>query len=135
MLKKYTAILMLFTAYAILLGHNTIPHHHHDSDRNLTGQHNADHHQDQDESDNDELTHLFSHFTHSADGHTFKCTHSTDNTSNKELLTPVIALSDGSTIDAFLLPALLHKPPSEQFNYVPPNALPSGLRAPPYYFI
>lgn len=129
MLKKRTAILFLTLAYAILLGHNMIPHHHHDSIEELTEHHNSDHH-DHDTDDN-LLGHLLSHIIHSADCFTFPANHNITNTFSKQQLSFVAVLPDNFSLDEFPIPPLPDKPPTEHLLYISPHALPSGLRAPP----
>jgi hypothetical protein len=132
MLKKRTAILLLTLAYAILLGHTLISHHHHDTDHDLTEHHQTNHHHNDDQED-EGLNHLFSHFTHSADGFTFTSTHNINNTFSKQLLSFVAVLPDNFFLDEFLIPPLLRKPPAEHFIYISPHSLSSGLRAPPAF--
>jgi hypothetical protein len=134
MLKKRAAILFLTLAYAILLGHNIIPHHHHDHDEHLTEHHDTDHHHD-DNADNDGLNHLFAHFTHAADGFSFTTNHNITNTFSKLQLSLVAVLPDNFALDEFLIPPLLHKPPAEHLIFISPHSLSSGLRAPPATFI
>ncbi len=139
MLKKRTAILFLTLAYAILLGHNIIPHHHHDHDHHATKHHDTDHHDTDhhhdDDADNDGLNHLFAHFTHAADGFSFLTNHNITNTFFKQQLSLVAVLPDNFSLDDFLIPPLLDKPPAEHLVYISPHSHPSGLRAPPATFI
>ena len=132
MLKKYTAILMMTVAYAILLGHSIIPHHHHDHDHDVTEHQHTDHHQDNN-TDSEDLNHLFSHFTHSADGFHFTTSHNLTNTFCKQQHSVVAVLPDNFHIDKFLIPPLLHKPPAEHLIYISPHSHSKGLRAPPAF--
>ena len=132
MLKKRTAILLLTLAYAILLGHNIIPHHHHENNQELTAHHQTDHHQDDNE-DNEDLSHILSHFIHSSDEFTFTGSHNISNTSSKQLLSFIAVLPHNFSLDEFLIPSLLHKPPAEHFIYISPHSLSSGSRAPPAF--
>ncbi len=134
MLKRRTAILFITLAYAILLGHNIIPHHHHDHDDHLTEHHDTDHHHD-DDTDTDELNHLFAHFTHVADGFSFLTNHNITNTFFKQQLSLVAVLPDIFSPDGFFTAPLLDKPPAEHLVYISPHSHPSGLRAPPATFI
>lgn len=133
MLKKKTALLFLTLAYAILLGHNIIPHHHHDNPKKLSENHETDHHDH--DTDNDGLSHLLSHLIHSAAGYTFPATHNITNTFFKQQFSFVAVLPDNYSLDEFLIPPLLHKPPAEHLIYISPHSHPSGLRAPPATFI
>lgn len=132
MLKKYTTILLMFTAYAILLGHNIVPHHH-DSDHDLTEHHQTSpHHHDDDHKDKWQGD-FFSHFIHSTDGVTFTGSYNISNTLSKQLFSLIAVLPDNFSLDEFLIPPLLHKPPAEHFIYISPHSLSSGLRAPPAF--
>jgi len=131
MLKKYTALLLMTVAYAILLGHSIIPHHHHDSVHELT-EHHQEHHQHDGEEESNGLSHLFSHFVHSADGFT-----TTQNNFNisflQKQLSVVAVLPNNFYLKTFAFPLLKHKPPTEQLIYISPHFLSSGLRAPPAF--
>ena len=135
MLKKYTAILMMTVAYAILLGHSIIPHHHHDSEHDLIEHHHSDYqhtdHNHHNDADNKDLSHLFAHFVHSADGFIFTTSHNFTNTFCKQQLSVLAVLPDNFLIDKFFIPPLLHKPPAEHFVYTSPHSHSKGLRAPP----
>lgn len=134
MLKKRAAILFLTLAYAILLGHNIIPHHNHDHDEHLTEHHDTDYHH-HDNEDTDGLSHLFAHFTHAPEGFSFLTNHNITNTFSKQQLSLVAVLPDNFSLDEFLIPPLLDKPPAEHLIYISPHSHPSGLRAPPATFI
>lgn len=132
MLKKYTAILLMTVAYAILFGHSILAHHHHENDHDLTEHHHTDNHHD-DDADSEDLNHLFSHFTHLAVGFNFTTSHSTTNVFSKQQLSIVVVLPDNFLISKFIIPALLYKPPAEHLIYISPHSLSSGLRAPPAF--
>lgn len=123
---------MMFTAYAILLGHNIIPHHHHSTEHELAEHHHTHHSHDGDEEGKD-LSHLFSHFIHSAEGFIF--TSSNNITLSKLQLLLVAVLPDNFSLDEFLIPPLLLKQSEEHHVYISPHSHPSGLRAPPVTFI
>ena len=54
MLRKYASILMMFTALAILLGHDVIEHHHHDfAERSVEHGHHSEDHQHEDDGNAD----------------------------------------------------------------------------------
>ena len=132
MLKKNTAILMMTLAYAILLGHSTIPHHHHDNEHDLAQHHQTDHHHDGDENGKDP-SHLLSHLIHLDDGFTFTISNNITNTISKKQLSVVVLLHNDFSIPKFHIPPLLHKPPAEHLIYISPHSLSSGLRAPPAF--
>lgn len=118
-------------AYAILLGHSIIPHHHHDSELELTEHHQTDHHYNEGEGseEGEGLRHILSHFIHSADAFTFVNT-----LKISSMFYSVIAiLPYNFSFDGLLIPPLLYKPPAEHFIYNSPHSLSSGLRAPPAF--
>ena len=132
MLKKCIAILLVTFAYAILLGHNIIPHHHHDNNQELTAHHETDHdHEDGDDSEG--LSDILSHFIHSADGFTFTVNHNISNVLSQQLFLSVAVLSNNFSFDEFLIQPFLYKPPEEQLIYISPHSLSLGLRAPPAF--
>lgn len=77
MIRKAVIFICLITAYLFQLGHDMIPHHHHDDEHVAVAHHHDDdhlavthHHHDHPESGNQEkkdhstLPELFSHFVH-----------------------------------------------------------------------
>lgn len=130
MLKKYTAILMMFTACAIMLAHNIIPHHHHNHDEHLTGHHHTDQQHD-DDADNNGLGHLFADLAHSPEGFSFTITHNFSNSFSKMQFSFVAVLPDYFAIDYFPIPLLLHTSTAERVVCISPHSHPFGLRAPP----
>src|SRR5688572_30767267 len=115
MLKKFTALLFLFIAGAILLGHSIIPHHHHDHD------HDHDHGQDlkehpgssphHDNEANNDLSHLFSHFIHSTDFFTVSTNKDISTSFSKQLALTVAILPADFLSIPFDIPPLFGKPP------------------------
>lgn len=130
MFKKRTAILFLYLAYALLLGHNIIPHHHHHHEH-LPGHHTTHHHHDKD-ADSHGLKHLFAFFVHAADGFTFT---TTQHSQFIKHYCGVAILNNNFSLDEFLIRPLLDKPPEELLIIISPHTHPSGLRAPPAPFI
>ena len=66
MIKKQIYIYFLFIAYFLQLGHSLFPHthvkeHHHN------GEHHHHHHSDEKNSEENGLSHFFSHFNHNVD--------------------------------------------------------------------
>ena len=133
-MKKCTAILLMTVAYAILLGHSIIPHHHHESAHELT-EHHKEHHQHDGDQETNDLSHLFSHFTHSADGFNFTTSNITTNIfSSRYESGSVVAILQGNFLIAkLIIPPLLYKPPAEQLISISPHSLSTGLRAPPAF--
>lgn len=132
MLKNNAAIFFISLAYAILLGHNIIPHHHHDSAQEIAEHHNSNHNH---EEESNVLSHMLSHFIHSADGFTYPVNHNISNTFSKQQLSFVAVLPDNFTLDEFLIPSFRFKPTAEHLFCISPHSHPSGLRAPPATFI
>ena len=72
MIKKQIYIYFLFLACFLQLGHSLIPHTHEMEHHHHGNSHH--HHDDEDYSNENGLSHFFSHFSHSSD--TFSTTHS-----------------------------------------------------------
>ena len=139
-MKKYMAILMMFTAYAILLGHNIIPHHHHNNLEELTEHHNSDHHHESNTHagehqtnghHDDGIGHLFSHFLHLDDAFTLIHTNKINSTFAKHLFSFVSILPNYFSFNDLNIPDCIIIPPPEQIIYLSPHSLFAGLRAPP----
>jgi len=148
MFKKYGSILMLFTALAIMLGHNLIPHHHHDFEQVIVEHHHhsddhhhaSEHHHGDEEDENSEdekseFGHLFSHFQHSEDEVAFLSSHPFTNSLSKQLspfsclLIEVFVLQN---IDEFVRQ---NSPPYKDVHQKSQYHLPTGLRAPPTFIV
>lgn len=136
MFKKYTAILFLTVAYAILLGHNIVPHHHHETLSEA------------------ELHHLYEHTTHhhgngEAEGHEhsphlvhidFSEDFRTSASTTIDFPKQIISLFNFSPLtfsiisEANFCLASQH-PENTFFIYSSPSSLAWGLRGPPVFFI
>jgi hypothetical protein len=126
MFKKYISLSLAMVAYAILMGHSIIPHHHHDDLQDLKEHHQTNHHHDENE-DNKDLSHIFSHFIHSADGFTLIIKHS-----NSKVFIPLVAvLPNNFSVDEILIPPLLYESRTEFLDCLFSIACTFGLRAPP----
>ncbi len=131
--KKVISLLFIVTAYTFIIGHCIISHHHHDSTKELTEHHQTNHHHSSDE-DSGDLSHLFSHFIHAADGFTTLNYHSISNTLSKQpLLIVAVLTEDFSLYNDVGVSPLLNRPPAEHLIYSSPHSLASGLRAPPAF--
>lgn len=137
-MKKQISILFLFIACIIMQAHAVVPHHHHDSGQELQAHHSShDHDNDHDSHDEGKeggfegLIHLFSHFTHSADGFSYVHSDNTENTISKQTVFIVVRLFDNFNIDRFTIPPLLILPASKRI--ISPHSISSGLRAPPVF--
>lgn len=139
MSKKSLYILLLFSALAIMLGHNFVPHHHHGVEHNQVGQYHYDgyHHYDDTENNSNsknecgDWSHLFSGIQHGADGFIFLTNHCSSEDFAKQI-TPfaAIELSD-LALNQIILEVMQSAPPCISDYYNSKNFLPSGLRAPP----
>lgn len=141
MFKKYGSILMLFTALAILLGHNLIPHHHHDFEQSIVEHHHSDDHNHGDQGDGNteneetDFGHLFSNFQHGENGVTFLSSHHLANTLSKQLSPLIAALQDVYVFQNIAVCIRQNAPPYISDYYSSQNFLPSGLRAPPFFIV
>lgn len=137
------SLLMLYTALALMLGHNFIGHHHHDFEHNEVSHHHDDgHHHDNDsennddsESESDDWSHLFSGIQHGADGLTFLTSHSsTDNLSKQIPQFTAIQLSN-FVLQQIIVEVRQNAPPYIADYYNSRIFLPCGLRAPPVFIV
>lgn len=139
MLRKYASILMMFTALAILLGHNVIRHHHHGFEQITIDHHHSDDHHHGDkggkngENEENGLGHFFSNFQHGYNGVTFLTIHDISNSLSKQL-SPLVAVFPKDFV--FQLFTEFVRQNSPPYKVVYPNSqylLPTGLRAPPAF--
>jgi hypothetical protein len=123
----------MFTAVAIMLGHNFIGHHHHDYEHTEVSHHHNDGHQhDNDtEDESEDWGHFFSGLNHGAEGLTFLTSHGFSK------LIPQCNALHVSHLDfqQVIIDVRQNAPPyiSDYHNYH--NYLPSGLRAPPIFIV
>ena len=122
---------MLFLSWAIMFGHNIVPHHHHATESELAHHHHTEHKENHD--GGNDLEHILSHFLHSADGFTFTTNHSIHNVFSKQLILFAALLPVSFSLNEFFIPPLLYKPPAQRFTYTAPASLSPGLRAPPFF--
>ncbi|MEX1001313.1 MAG: hypothetical protein WDZ35_04290 [Crocinitomicaceae bacterium] len=133
---------MIFTALAILLGHDFIPHHHHNKEQvafdhshsHVDGHHHDhDHDNDNDEEENDfDFLHFLSHIPHNGDGVTFLKVKELGKTQYKQLNTSAI-LQTHFTFNTILDIERQNAPPFKVVYFNSQHYLPSGLRAPPVF--
>jgi hypothetical protein len=138
MLKKYFAILMMFIAVAVMLGHNIIGHHHHNIEQTQISHHshsNNDHHQHDNDTENEDWKHIFAGFQHGADG--IVCLTSKTASNNIVKLIPKFnALNvTNFTFKQATIDVRQNAPPFTSDYYNSQNHLPSGLRAPPIFIV
>lgn len=139
MVKKYGTILMLFTALVIMLGHNFIPHHHHDFKLSLAEHHHhhsgdhlhGDDSEENNESEESDLGDLFSNFQHGVNGITFLISHHLNNTIEKQLPPSSAFLTEVIVYQNFVEFARQNSPPYKDVDQNSLCLLPYGMRAPP----
>jgi hypothetical protein len=141
MFKKYLSILMLYSALAIMLGHNFIPHHHHfeqssmshdGHDHNNAGQ---THNHDSDKEPTD-WGHLFCNFHHGSSGLIFySSTLSIGTFIKKDIQTPKLLCHDIYTELLWMDIRQYAPPPYFSPYYNSHYYLPNGLRAPPSHIV
>lgn len=131
MFRRNFAIVMLFTALALMLGHNVFPHHHHDSVQQESDHHHSHGNHDHDDQEDDDLGHLFSGFLHGINGIDFLSSQSTGNTFSKQPIFLVELLLHPVSFNYTLIQVRQNSPPYKYVYYNPFQLLPSGLRAPP----
>jgi hypothetical protein len=136
MLKKICSILLIFSAFAMLLGHNLIGHHHHDKEQiAIDHSHADDHHHDNenDEEENDfDFLHFLSHIPHDSDVVTFLKGKELGKTQYKQLNTSAL-LQTHFTFNPILDIERQNAPPFKVVYFNSQHYLPSGLRAPPVF--
>ncbi len=130
--RKQTAILMLFIAYAILLGHNNFPHHHHDTEQELV-HHYQNHHQNESDQKDGDLSHHLSHFIHPFDDYTFPTKHDHSPTFSRQVHSSVAVLPDHFFFTKFATRQFPFSIPREHLYYLSSHSPSSGLRAPPAF--
>lgn len=135
MVKRFTFILMLYSALAIMLGHNVVAHHHHDFEHSEIAHHQNDgnHHDNDTEDESEDWGHFLSHFQHGAEGLTFLTSdNATDNLSKK--IPPFNAIQVSNfVLQQIIVEVRQNAPPYIAEYYNSQNFLPYGLRAPPVF--
>ncbi|HRG69587.1 MAG TPA: hypothetical protein PLS73_12125 [Saprospiraceae bacterium] len=129
MFKKRLAIFFLTLANVVLIGHDLIPHHHHDSLEELL----AHHHSEQDQTEHG-LSHWLSHLMHSSDGLAFSANHSIGSSFSKQQHSIPALLPEMNWINLLRIPDSIQKPPEATRLVSSLQCLPSGLRGPPALF-
>ena len=131
-MKKSLSIFLNFSAFAILLGHNLIAHHHQETELLSTKHHKTCHHQESQHEDK-RIHDLFCHFIHSAEGFVFVKSHKLDNTFSGHSFSDSVVSSNHILLNEFLKLPLLHRSLAVSFIYISPHSLYLGLRAPPAF--
>jgi hypothetical protein len=138
MLNRFISILMMFSALALMLGHNFIPHHH-DFGHSEAAHHHHHHHHHQDghhhdhdtNDESDDWSNPFWGIQHGAEGLTFLTSkNSADNCSKQIHQFAPLQISSFNCIPV-LVDVRQNAPPYIADYYNSHSFLPSGLRAPP----
>lgn len=146
MFKRFASILMLYSALAIMLGHDFIEHHHHyDFEQNVTSHHHSDghHHDNNTDADDDKDTedesndwkHLFSILEHGAEGLTFLTNHSSVDNFSKQIPQFIAVRISNFIFKQAIIEVRQNAPPFIAAYYNSQIFLPSGLRAPPVFIV
>lgn len=146
MLKRFTSILMLYSALAIMLGHDFIEHHHHyDFEQNITSHHHSDghHHHDNNtdtddkdtEDESNDWKHLFSILEHGVEGLTFFTNHSPVDNFSKKIPQFIAVRISNFIFKQAIIEVRQNAPPFIAVYYNSQIFLPSGLRAPPVFIV
>lgn len=138
MFNKFWAILFLYSAVAILLGHNFIPHHHHLDQNGVSHHHNDGHSHDNDsdpEDESDDWTHLFSGIQHRAEGLNISTGHDLSDNLSKQIPQFTAVNSSNFIVHFGIIEARQNAPPHIVDDDNSHNYLPCGLRAPPFKFV
>jgi len=128
MMKRFSMLLVMCSAYAVLLGHSIVPHHHHETEADLLAHHASAHQHDHDHAS---LPNLLGHFVHAED--VFTSTVSLLLYPSLLKQTPVIVLDFSKilTINGIQnFPYSIEQPPEVNI-YCFSNRKSSGLRGPP----
>jgi hypothetical protein len=124
--KKNTALLSLFIAFAIQLGHGVIPHHHHHDHH----EHHATSGHQHPENEDRSLDHLLSFIAHT-DVVITDQSHGWSHLFSKKIFELAFALPEIYAQKEFLLPPLLHAFQVDIQHTAFSYACTFGLRAPP----
>lgn len=136
--------MMLYSALALMLGHNFIGHHHHDFEQTeVSHHHNDGHHHDNDPEDNsdsenesDDWSHLFSGVQHyGAEELTFLTSHSSTDNLSKQIPQFIAIQVSNFVLNQIIVEVRQNAPPYISEYYNSQNFLPNGLRAPPIFIV
>lgn len=126
---------MLYSALAIMLGHNFIEHHHHDFEHHrLSHHHCGEHHHHNDAGDEDEgkdWSHLFAGIHHGAEGLSFLVSHDSADSFSKLGYQVTGVHTPDFVFNQVEIAVRRNAPPYIPDYYNSFDFLPSGLRAPP----
>ncbi len=132
MLKKFVSIFMLYSALAIMLGHNVIPHTHHDNEHNkISHHHNDGQHNNDTEDEREGWSHIFLNLQHGAEGLTFLTSVGFADNFSKQITTFTTPCISNFIFNQEVIEVRQNAPPYIDDYYNSHSFLPSGLRAPP----
>lgn len=151
MFKRFASILMLYSALAIMLGHDFIEHHHnYDFEQNVTSHHHSEghhhhsdgHHHDNNTNDDkdtddesDDWKHLFSIIEHGVEGLPFLTNHSSVDNFSKQIPQFIAVRISNFIFKQTIIEVRQNAPPFIAAYYNSQILLPSGLRAPPVFIV
>lgn len=136
--KRFVSLLMLYSALAIMLGHNFIGHHHHhDFEQNELSHHHSDghHHDHGTEDESNDWEHFFSYLQHGVEGLKFLIGHSSPVQFSKQIPQFTALQTSYSVFKQVIIVIRQNDPPYIADYYNPQNFLPSGLRGPPCFIV
>jgi len=134
MIKKQIYIYFLFLACFLQLGHSLFPHTH-ETEHHHHG-HSTHHHHDDDHSNENGLSHFFSHFTHSSDA--FSTTHCEEVSKVIKKVQSDLLVLDNHSIYSFSLTFYNKKEVvrnKEPLIFISPHLHSLQFRGPPTLFI
>jgi hypothetical protein len=131
MLKKYSILFFLLTAYTIVLAHGIIPHHHHDEEHEM--EQPSSHHDgnDHDHHDDAGLSHDFGNYHHANNTTDFHQQSDIRILSTALTSLYIIALFD-FTIESIDTRPPIFRQSKDHILFLEHTLSPKGLRAPPY---
>jgi hypothetical protein len=133
MKRKSLSIFCLLLAYIILLGHNIIPHHHHETHSDVIVHHDTHHMHDIDQDEQD-LGHLFSHFVHPEYAFTTFVHQNTPGLSDLDLFTLIACIPDVLNFSFSASSSIPFRPPIGDNIFNSPLQNAHSLRGPPAFF-
>lgn len=129
---------MLYSALALMLGHNFIPHHHNYGHKDTAHHHHAHdgaHHHDHDTEDTNDWGHLFLGIQHGVEGLLFLTSHSYISKFSKQIPQSIALHSSDFTFRNIIIDVPQKVPPYIASSYNSRIFLPCGLRAPPFSIV
>ncbi len=138
MIKRFVSILVLYSALAIMLGHNFVEHHHHhDYEHSEFSHHHSDeHHHDNDsEDDTYDFSYLFLGIYHSSEELIFLNNHHSLNNLYQQILKFTSFSNLNFICQLVVTDVKQNAPPYIADYYNSKNNQSFGLRAPPSFIV